>query len=146
VFTDGFTDRVLTTTVQFIPSGATTVVEIYAAVIGACMPTLVPVYRKVRYGDPLKTHTAALSKQTLPGMGSSAHRKQYRNEEGSFERLPSDNNFSSADYGHNHRVDISSGRKGYPSGDVEGESYQMDGVVVTQNTVWTEHKQIHSAV
>jgi hypothetical protein len=132
--------------VQFIPSGAATVVEIYAAVIGACMPTLVPVYRKVRYGDPLKTHTAALSKPTLPGMGSSARRKQYTNEEGSFERLPSDNDLSSADYDHNHRVDISSSRKGYSLGDTEGESYQMDGIMVTQNTVWTEHSQIHSAV
>lgn len=49
------------------------------------------------------------------------------------------------DYRDNHHVNISSQR-----GDVlrcdEGESYQMDGVIVTQKTVWAENKQNRNIV
>lgn len=60
-------------------------------IIGACMPTLIPVYRQLRYGDPLKSSTAGsagLSNKTpmLKGSkGTSARRKQSRTS-GSFER------------------------------------------------------------
>ncbi|KAM7215590.1 hypothetical protein V8F06_009057 [Rhypophila decipiens] len=42
-------------TKQTSTSGTATVIEVYVAIIGACLPTLVPVYRQLRYGDPLKT-------------------------------------------------------------------------------------------
>ena len=122
-------------------------VEVYAAVIGACMPTLVPVYRQLRYGDPLKTHTSGLSKPTLPGKGHSARSKQFSNEEGSFERLSNgDATFSPAEYRNNHRVNVSGGRNGSPTQYNEGESYQMDGVMVTQKTVWSEHNHRDDSV
>lgn len=77
----------------------------------------------MKYNNPFKTYTAALSKPILSGIRSSARRKQYRSEEGSFEQLLSDNNFSSADYNYNHRLDISSNRRGYFLEDTESESY-----------------------
>lgn len=131
--------------VQFVPSGTATVVEIYVAIIGACMPTLVPIYRQLRYGDPLKSNTTGISKQTLPVKGSSAQKKHLDNT-GSFERLSNtDNDFMSDDYRDNRRVNISSRQAGAP-GYNQGESYQMDGVMVTQKTVWSEHKQNSNVV
>ncbi|KAK2600550.1 hypothetical protein N8I77_010077 [Diaporthe amygdali] len=122
-----------------------TVVEIYVAIIGACMPTLVPIYRQLRYGDPLKSNTTGISKQTLPVKGSSAQKKHLDNT-GSFERLSNtDNDFMSDDYRDNRRVNISSRQAGAP-GYNQGESYQMDGVMVTQKTVWSEHKQNSNVV
>lgn len=136
--------------VQFVTSGTATVVEIYAAIIGACMPTLIPVYRQLRYGDPLKSTTAGsagYSNKTpmIKGSkGSTVRRKQFGTS-GSFERLSNSEHPPMRDeYRENHRVNIS----GYKGDALEdgSESYQMDGVLVTQNTVWSEHKQGHNAV
>ncbi|KAI7781493.1 hypothetical protein LA080_014669 [Diaporthe eres] len=49
------------------------------------------------------------------------------------------------DYRDNHRINISSQRGGI-SGCDEGESYQMDGVLVTRKTVWAEHEEIRNVV
>ncbi|KAH7303846.1 hypothetical protein B0I35DRAFT_484909 [Stachybotrys elegans] len=38
-------------TKQFVVPGITSVVEIHMAIIGACLPTIIPVYRRLRYGD-----------------------------------------------------------------------------------------------
>lgn len=136
---------------QFVASGTATIVEIYAAIIGACMPTLIPVYRQLRYGDPLKSSTAGsagISNKTpmIKGSkGSSARRKQFGTS-GSFERLSNnDNPPVPAEFRDNHRVNIS-GRRGDALRDDEGESYQMDGVLVTHKTVWSEHKQDNNVV
>lgn len=109
------------------------------------MPTLVPVYRQLRYGDPLKSRTGGLSEQRIPDKMSSAHLKQPSTDGGSFERLHNaDTTFSSVD--HRYNVKISSGRKGSSLEDTDGESYPMDGVMVTQRIVWAEHNQGHNAV
>lgn len=134
-------DGVTNFTLQFVPSGTATVVEIYVAIIGACLPTLAPIYRLVRYGDPLSTNKSGLSN---PAKGSSARRRQ---DEGSFERLSNiEQNFMPGDYDDNRRVKISSSGNGYPLKKDQGESYQMDGVMVTQKMVWSEHKRNSSAV
>ena len=57
-------------TEQFVVSGVVTVVEVYVAIIGACLPTLVPVYRRLRYGDPLKSSS---NKSTGDASGKAAH-------------------------------------------------------------------------
>ncbi|KAI0970079.1 hypothetical protein F4678DRAFT_473435 [Xylaria arbuscula] len=44
---------------QLIIPGLSTVVESYVAIIGACLPTLVPVYRRLRYGDALRRTKAS---------------------------------------------------------------------------------------
>lgn len=122
--------------VQFVPSGTATVVEIYVAIIGACLPTLAPIYRLLRYGDPLKTNTTGLS---LPAKGTSARRLP---GQGSFERLSNiEHNFMPGDYDENRRVHISSSRDEYPLKTYHGEDYQTEGVMVTQQMVWSEHKQ-----
>ncbi|KAI0112238.1 hypothetical protein GGR51DRAFT_60538 [Nemania sp. FL0031] len=78
---------------QFVISDIATVLEIYVAIIGACLPTLLPIYRKLRYGSHLKTYATPNSKET-PGSGKSSkpsyrvpHWKQLSTQGGSFERL-----------------------------------------------------------
>lgn len=39
-------------TKQFVAPGLASAVEVYAAIVGACLPTLIPIYRKLRYGHP----------------------------------------------------------------------------------------------
>jgi hypothetical protein len=139
--------------VQFVTSGIVTIVEIYAAIIGACMPTLIPVYRQLRYGDPLKSSTAGsagISKKTplvKSGKGSTGtRRKQFHTNSRSFERLSNNDNPPVPDgfRGH-HRVNISGHRGDELRGD-EGESYHLDGVLVTHKTVLSEHKQDNNIV
>ncbi|KAJ2977892.1 hypothetical protein NUW58_g7669 [Xylaria curta] len=36
---------------EYILAGLATVVEIYVAIVGACLPTLMPVYYQLRYGS-----------------------------------------------------------------------------------------------
>jgi hypothetical protein len=36
---------------QIVLPGAMAVAEIYLAITGACLPTMIPVYHKIRYGD-----------------------------------------------------------------------------------------------
>jgi hypothetical protein len=38
-------------TIEYVISGTATVVEIYIAIIGACLPLVVPVYNSLRHGD-----------------------------------------------------------------------------------------------
>lgn len=130
--------------VQFVPSGTATVVEVYVAIIGACLPTMAPIYRLVLYGDPLSTSATGLSKQILPTKASSARRFH---DESSFERLSNvEHNFMPENYSGNRRVNISSSRDVHAPNNDRSESYQMDGVMVTHKTVWSEHKQDHNAV
>ncbi len=86
-------------------SGVATVIEVYVAIIGACLPTLVPVYRQLRYGDPLKSSTHSTtsrqyynsSKNIGIGKGSNMSKGSQPSSQGSFERL-NENDFATADY------------------------------------------------
>jgi hypothetical protein len=82
-------------TKQFTVSAVATVVEIYVAIIGACLPVMMPLYRKLRYGDPTKSHgshgsskfTNPLKKDSQASSGKGSHNRQVA---GSFERLSED--------------------------------------------------------
>lgn len=52
---------------QVATSGTATVIEVYVAIIGACLPSLVPIYRQLRYGDPLKTGSVRSSSKKSAG-------------------------------------------------------------------------------
>lgn len=141
-------------TKQFAVSGVATVIEIYVAIIGACLPTLVPIYRKLRYGDPLKTHTSAVSKgPAASGSGGTSgaktsFRKQFSsNGNGSFERLSqSEDALNPAAYHRTHHVNVSSSRGNDDFGYNNTESYPLEGVMVRHDTVWSEHNRDHSGV
>lgn len=112
-------------------------VEIYVAIIGACLPTLAPIYRLLRYGDPLSSKVTGFSKPTLPAKGSSARRLH---GEDSFTKLSNMEHNFVGDYGENRHIDISSSLDGDLSMSDRGESYPMDGVLVIQKTVWSDNK------
>ncbi|KAI1424925.1 hypothetical protein F5Y12DRAFT_749849 [Xylaria sp. FL1777] len=135
---------------QFVVSAVATVIEIYVAIIGACLPTLVPIYRKLRYGNALSTHTTALSK-SIPPSGNSTnpgnratHWKQFGNRNNSFERLhESEDSLNPAARHGNHRVKISSSGLDNNPAFLNTETYPLEGVRVTQDTVWTETTSHH---
>lgn len=47
-----FKGNILIKIEQFVAPGLASAVEVYAAIVGACLPTLIPIYRKLRYGHP----------------------------------------------------------------------------------------------
>ncbi|KAJ2981760.1 hypothetical protein NUW58_g6603 [Xylaria curta] len=136
---------------QFVTSAVATVIEIYVAIIGACLPTLAPVYRRLRYGSPLSTHSTAVSKGK-PANGSSSNPggrviqwNQLSNCDDSFERLhEADENFSLAVYQGNHQVKISSSRAKFDPAISTTESCRLGGVMTAQNTIWAGTNNSHN--
>ncbi|KAI3337158.1 hypothetical protein HD806DRAFT_475858 [Xylariaceae sp. AK1471] len=76
-------------TKQFLLPGFASVLEIYVGIIGACLPVLVPVYRKLRYGNVSKSRTHTLGKRPLWVGTSDAvlNKNKFRAGQGSSERL-----------------------------------------------------------
>ncbi|CAH0000743.1 unnamed protein product, partial [Clonostachys byssicola] len=58
-------------TKQFMVTGIATVIEIYVAIIGACTPTLMPFYRKLRYGEYTTSQTGVCSSKHALGISVS---------------------------------------------------------------------------
>ncbi|KAM7199736.1 hypothetical protein V8F20_005606 [Naviculisporaceae sp. PSN 640] len=62
-----FRQRVSNFTKQVATSGTATVLEVYVAIIATCLPSLVPIYRQLRSGDPLKTRSVRSSPKKMSG-------------------------------------------------------------------------------
>jgi len=82
--------------------GVATVVEVYTAIIGACLPNMVPAYRKLRYGDTVKKiNTSANSRIYIASSNKIPTNKpsnsSHINYEGSSERL-NENELATIDY------------------------------------------------
>ncbi|KAI1316815.1 hypothetical protein F5Y16DRAFT_393058 [Xylariaceae sp. FL0255] len=126
---------------QFAISGVATIVEIYAAIIGACLPTVMPVYRQLRYGDPMVSTPTAVSKLRSTGTSSTGHGNRagqwshLHSPGGSFERLAKAGDTSApTTYQERHRGGISHGRK-TSDGDLSNTgSYPLE-TMVKQDTV-----------
>ncbi|KAI3318353.1 hypothetical protein HD806DRAFT_526299 [Xylariaceae sp. AK1471] len=137
---------------RFVTSGVATVIEIYASVVGACLPTLIPVYRQLRYGSPLAAKMSTASKAAIGASGATpagklSHRRQFNTRKGSFERLAeNDDCFAPRAYHTNHHVNITSRREKDDFPDMDAEAYPLEGVVKRRDTVWTESRQNQSAV
>uniref|UniRef100_A0A8H7K6A6 Rhodopsin domain-containing protein n=1 Tax=Bionectria ochroleuca TaxID=29856 RepID=A0A8H7K6A6_BIOOC len=93
-------------TKQFVVPGVTTVIEIYVAIVGACLPVMTPLYRKIRYGDALQnSKNSSGSSKTYYHSGKQSSWKQtpkgavdsgYGGSHGSFSRLYDNENQSQA--------------------------------------------------
>ncbi|KAI1123647.1 hypothetical protein F5Y10DRAFT_285827 [Nemania abortiva] len=98
---------------QFVIPGGSTIVEVYVAVIGACLPTLIPIYRRLRYGDALKSDEAPYPRNnpiiSIITIGRIRNRPRRYNitTGGSFQELGNDKSFYTMDDQHTHRVDAS---------------------------------------
>ncbi|KAK8037711.1 hypothetical protein PG991_001057 [Apiospora marii] len=132
-------------TKQFIVPAIAFEVEIYAAIMGACLPMMVPVYRKLRFGDALKTTSGGSGSNKTPFSGTNtivAANIQRRNVGpaggsggGSFERLGgSEDGLTPANYHGGHRNQVSS----EPAGDSDHENYPLEAIKVRRDLIWRE--------
>lgn len=137
------TKQILTGTEQFVPSGVTTVIEIYAAISGACLPTLVPVYRKLRHGSVLGSTAGSGPGLTPPGVTNtiskmSNRRKIGTTEEGSFERLSNEESFALTAYHGSQQVNISGLKNGRLTHENTTDT-TPHGIMVNQEMTWIEN-------
>ncbi|KAI0163509.1 hypothetical protein BJ166DRAFT_295339 [Pestalotiopsis sp. NC0098] len=137
-------------TKQFVVSAIATIVEIYVALISGCLPALVPVYRRLRYNNALKTTTITCSEDryfsntgggTATVLKSSSRPKIKTSEmggEGSFERLATGKDqFAMNELSGSRSVNVSSTMK-YDSDDNSSET--REGIVVRSELSWQESK------
>ncbi|KAI1385501.1 uncharacterized protein F4822DRAFT_445451 [Hypoxylon trugodes] len=124
-------------TKQFIPGSVASVVEIYVAIIGACLPTLVPVYRKLRYGDPHSRPSNATTIGRITTLGRSSNKKLNSRTDGEFERLDTDEEFPLASRGVHH-VNISSygGPNSLPT---TYPDIPLEGIMVRHDMTWSDN-------
>ncbi|KAI1842123.1 hypothetical protein JX266_011656 [Neoarthrinium moseri] len=139
-----YNEGVTNFTKQFVVSGVATVVEIYAGIISGCLPVMVPVYRRIRYGDALKSSRRAGSEGyhlSTPGNGMgklSARTKTSRiGGEGSFERLSTKNDdFASSEYASDRHINVSSTTRDDGLEHKQSGSRPLQGIVVRSDLEW----------
>ncbi|KAI1750013.1 hypothetical protein F4782DRAFT_264717 [Xylaria castorea] len=132
-------------TKQLVLPGGSTVVEVYVAVIGACLPTLIPVYRRLRYGDASKSTKASDSGKkemaSINTIGRISNRTQRRTAgEGSFERLRNEDSFCPLGSQYTHQTDVSGNGDCGPSGNTPLDDIPLKGIVVRHDIAWSDDK------
>ncbi|KAK8007841.1 hypothetical protein PG989_001831 [Apiospora arundinis] len=136
-------------TKQFIVPSVAFEVEIYAAIMGACLPMMVPVYRKLRFGDALKPTSGGSGSSKTPFSGTNtvvAANMHRRNMElasgsggGSFEQLRgSEDGLTPANYHRGHRSHVSSSPAVDGSRDSDNENYPLEAIKVRRDLTWRE--------
>ncbi|KAI1802943.1 hypothetical protein F4811DRAFT_562859 [Daldinia bambusicola] len=121
-------------TKQFIASGLASAVEVYLAIIGACLPTLGPVYRKLRYGHPSGVQRAG----SIITVGNLSNRVQLGTEsERPFESVSDEGEFTLTPYRGSFQVSTSSQGK---RSSLSPESLELpaQGIVAQQDTTMSE--------
>lgn len=124
---------------EYVTPGMAAIIEIYVAIIGACLPILVPVYNKLRYNDP--HHKSATSKGRTIGTTHTTDRPFVRRRvgsmgEGSFERLDnSSGQYEAAVYEQSHVSSTNWNRT-----DTSHTDIPLQGIAVKHEIVWTEGK------
>ncbi|KAK8102253.1 hypothetical protein PG984_015399 [Apiospora sp. TS-2023a] len=142
-------DGITNFTKQFIVPAIAFEVEIYAAIMGACLPMMVPVYRKLRFGDALKTISGGSGSSKTPFSGTNtvvAANLRRRNMEpasesgvGSFEQFRgSEDGLTPANYHRGHSSKVSSGPAVDGSRDSDNESYPLEAIKVRRDLTWKE--------
>ncbi|XXH01499.1 hypothetical protein Hte_007859 [Hypoxylon texense] len=129
-------------TKQFVVSGVVTVIEVYVAIIGACLPMLMPVYRKVRYGDPrsaVASQPQVAPSDGLATIGKISNRKRFQSSEsGSFTRIDNDeHSLVPVTYGNAQKVNVS-GPHDNQSSIADSEDIPLEGIRVKQDLTWSD--------
>lgn len=124
-------------------SGVVTVIEVYVAIIGACLPMLAPVYRKLRHGDArsaVASQPQVAPTDGLATIGKISNRKRFQSSEsGSFTRIDNDeHSLVPVTYGNSQRVDVS-GPHDKQSSIAESEDIPLEGIRVKQDLTWSDH-------
>lgn len=104
-------------------------------IIGACLPTLVPVYRKLRYGDPHKTHTNPIPRDPPQKVGRNVRRKKFSNGGGSSERLNNNEDaLTPSIYLRDYQVSMTRTAGIMIPAYTDVENYHIDGKMVTDHS------------
>ncbi|ETS82094.1 hypothetical protein PFICI_07096 [Pestalotiopsis fici W106-1] len=140
-------------TKQFVVSGVATVVEVYVGIISGCLPIMVPVYRRIRYGNALKSTTRTGSEgYYLSNSGNALAKSNARSKtnrsrgEGPFERLDTNkDDFASSEFSSDRHIMVSSAA--VRDGDVDhksNDSIPLDGIVVRSDVQWKVSAKSHA--
>ncbi|KAK1987631.1 hypothetical protein LZ30DRAFT_701494 [Colletotrichum cereale] len=139
-------------TKQYALMWTATVVEIYVAIIGACAVTLVPVYRKMRYGTPWSTADQK-SNQISSGSGAfpasgGGSRPGVHNFKRSqnHERLDTSNDSEEYLHGGGMKYSVSGTNRTTDKREVSGEDLPMDTIVVQRDVTWEEERKVKQHV
>ncbi|GJC94209.1 integral membrane protein [Colletotrichum higginsianum] len=134
---------------QYALMWTATVVEIYIAIIGACAVTLVPVYRKMRYGTPWstrdqKSNQVSSGTGAFAGTGGAGSRPGVHNfkRSANHERLTTGND--SEEYLHHGggmKYSVSGATGSGDKSDVLGDDLPMDTIVVQRDVTWEEERK-----
>ncbi|RWA11981.1 hypothetical protein EKO27_g3116 [Xylaria grammica] len=121
-------------TKQFVVPAVASVVEIYVAIVGACIPLLIPVYYRLRYGTGFN-NTAGFSPKLamVKEAGNTPETGMTKGGLGSFEQLRDDIITS------NRRISISAWPT-HESGHSHDNSIEFEGITVQKQIEWLETK------
>ncbi|TRX99024.1 hypothetical protein FHL15_000366 [Xylaria flabelliformis] len=143
-FAASLTRTISTIVLYYVGVTNPNIVEVYVAVIGACLPTLIPVYRRLRYGDASKSSKASHSGKkeiSINTIGRISNRTQRRTAgEGSFERLRNEDSFYPPDSQHTHHIDVSGNGDCRPSKDTQLDDIPLKGIIVRHEIAWSDDK------
>ncbi|KAK8041288.1 hypothetical protein PG994_014295 [Apiospora phragmitis] len=143
IFLLGGVSHKLTIAEQFVVPAIASAIEIYVAIIGACLPMMVPIYRKLRFGDPLKMTGGGTQPNKTPSSGTNTvtaanmrrRNRELSGDDGSVEqRAGSEDGLTPADY---HGGHYSRAVAGSPGSD--NESYPLEAIKVRREI--TRHWQ-----
>ncbi|OTA64859.1 hypothetical protein K449DRAFT_432439 [Hypoxylon sp. EC38] len=122
-------------TKEYVTPAISSVVEIYVSIIGACLPTLRPVYRKLRYGNPY-TPSDITPKEGIVTIGRISDRRKFsKRTDGSFERSNTNEDFTTTLYQGTHQVHVI-GQGGQPSSPANSVTIPLEGIVVQKDMTW----------
>ncbi|KAI1408768.1 hypothetical protein F5Y13DRAFT_204510 [Hypoxylon sp. FL1857] len=125
----------LTPSEQFVTPGAATAVEIYAAITGACLPTLKPVYRKLRYGDPYCSSKSTPVDGIITIGRIPNKQKDNIGDEETYERLDTDGESTPAFYRSTSQVHVIN-QGGRPSSPTHSTVIPLEKVIVEKDITW----------
>lgn len=132
-----------------------TVVEIYVAIIGACAVTLVPVYRKMRYGTPwstreMKSNQIASNPGAFAGTGGGGSRSGVLHNfkrSAAHERLDTDNDSKeNLHHGSGIAYSVSGANKSNAKREELGDEVPMDTIVIQRDIAWEEQRNVRQHV
>lgn len=133
---------------QFVVSGVATVVEVYVGIISGCLPIMVPVYRRIRYGNALKSTTRTGSEgyylsNSANVMGKSTARTNRLGGEGPFERLDTNKNddFASSEFSSDRHIMVSTAARDDQESRRTSDRVPSDGIVVRSDVSWQESRK-----
>ncbi|KAI8960727.1 hypothetical protein F5Y11DRAFT_367222 [Daldinia sp. FL1419] len=122
-------------TKQFVAPGLSSGIEVYVAIVGACLPTLIPIYRKLRYGRP-NAPPKPIPAIDIVTFGSSPKKPQLDSEEGPGK----DDDVMLSTYGGSCRVSVS-GQSGRRSTATDSPERPPAGILVERDMTWSESKK-----